>query len=255
MRQPFLRWRAAKLVARAGLDPGWRVRRGPGRGLRLAVARSSGDYWSGRNELPVQRAVFANLRPGDTFYDVGANIGFFSLLAARCVGPTGRVVAFEPVPENVRCFEANAARNGVANVEVHRVAVGARSGTGVLALAHHPGGSALDEAGRPADYAGPLDVQLRSLDDLVLGGETAPPTMVKIDVEGAESAVLDGMARTASRLHPTVVVETDGPTAEEVSRRTAALTEQLVGLGYEVERLPDSYGNRRWHVAHLLARA
>lgn len=254
MRKPYLWWRVAKGAAQLGWAPAWRVRRGPARGLRLSVERSSGDYWSGRNELPVQRAIVQLLRPGDTFIDVGANIGFFSLLAARLVGPGGRVVACEPVPDNVQRLRANAARNGIHNLDIVPAAIGQRSGRAVLALANHPGGSALEEAGRPLDYRGQLDVEVTTLDALMTRGAWQPPAMVKIDVEGAEAAVLEGMRGTAATAHPVILVEADGPTAEELGRRIGALTGQLVDLGYDVERLSDSYSNRRWHVAHLVAR-
>src|SRR5216683_2563800 len=64
--------------------------------------RYVGGYWIGNYELDVQHALKRLLRPGDVFYDIGANAGFFSLLATKLVGPTGRVVSFEPLPENVQ---------------------------------------------------------------------------------------------------------------------------------------------------------
>ena len=109
-----------------------RVRAGPGKGLRMARQQASADYLRGTNELPVQNAVTAVLRPGDEFVDVGANVGFFSLLAARLVGPTGRVVAIEALPANVAALEANARRNRLDQISCVPVAASDQGGQAVL---------------------------------------------------------------------------------------------------------------------------
>ena len=63
-------------------------------------------YWLGIYELPIQECLVRKLKPGNVFYDIGANAGFFSLLGSNCVGPEGRVFAFEPLPENIRSIRA-----------------------------------------------------------------------------------------------------------------------------------------------------
>src|SRR5436305_3159878 len=85
-------------------------------------------------ESSVQEAMIRHLGPGGVLYDVGANVGFFSLLAARIAGPAGFVYAFEPAPENVRAIEANTALNGFENITVIPKAVAARPGTARLQL-------------------------------------------------------------------------------------------------------------------------
>src|SRR5918994_1204228 len=90
------------------------VLRGPAAGLRISTGNSSANYAEGTNELPVQHAVEELLRKGDTFFDIGANVGFFSLLAARRVGTHGKVVAFEVVPEIATTLEALLLRFGYA---------------------------------------------------------------------------------------------------------------------------------------------
>ena len=66
-------------------------------GSRFCAGPSNPEYGSGSNELPVQEAIKNLLRPGEVFYDIGANVGFFTIIAGRLVGPTGSIVAFEPV--------------------------------------------------------------------------------------------------------------------------------------------------------------
>lgn len=75
------------------------------------------------------------LRPGMTFVDVGAHVGYFSVMASRRVGAAGRVLAFEPEPGNFALLEENLRRNGCTNATAHAAAVGARGGTVELHLA------------------------------------------------------------------------------------------------------------------------
>lgn len=229
------------------------VASGPAAGLRIGLRNASADYGDGGNELPVQEAIAARLRPGSVFYDVGANVGFFTLLAGRIVGPTGRVESFEAVPANAGCVTRNAARNDLGQVGVHAVAVGRAAGVATLHLAVHPGGAVLASAGAPPDAAGTIEVPVVVLDELVETGALPPPDLVKIDVEGAEEDVLAGLRRTIERHHPALLIEVDGPAAADLEARVGAFDRELRAQGYEVHRLAGSYAESEWHVAHLVA--
>ncbi len=74
------------------------ILRGAGQGLRFNVAGSHSAFILGNHEPEVQELLESVLRPGMTYYDVGANVGFFAIIAARLVGPSGHVVCFEPLP-------------------------------------------------------------------------------------------------------------------------------------------------------------
>lgn len=224
---------------------------GVGAGLRLGPEPASADYRAGDNEVTVQQAIVEHLEAGAVFYDVGANVGFFALLGARAVGPGGAVHAFEPVPRLAAAAQRNVARNGVA-VEVHQIAVGGSDGEAALALARHPGGAALASAGAPPDRVGELQVTVRSIDSLVRDGLPLP-TLVKIDVEGAELEVLEGMAGTVAAAHPAILCEVDASTGTDLETRLAAVTDRLLRDGYTVRRLPNAYPGLAWHVAHVLA--
>ena len=77
--------------------------------MRINLHGSAVAFATGMAERPLQSALQRELRPGATFFDIGANVGFVTLIAARLVGPSGRVVAFEPVPENVAAIRENLA--------------------------------------------------------------------------------------------------------------------------------------------------
>jgi len=138
-----------------------------------------------------ERLLRERLGPGMTFLDLGANIGYYSVLGSRLVGPTGRVLAFEPDPANVALLVRNVQANGCANVEVYPYAVAeslgvadfhlcARTPTvGSLVLQHD--GSALKRRAVTVGLDGFL--------------EEACPDVVKMDIEGAELSALKGMRR------------------------------------------------------------
>jgi FkbM family methyltransferase len=131
------------------------------------------------------------LRPGMTFVDIGAHVGYFSLLAAPLVGETGRVLAFEPHPENFELLQANVRNRSLTNVSCYPWAVGAANGRASLYLAVDNSG---DHRIEPAEEERTrIEVPLVALDSVP---EITPPLQaVKIDIQGAEEAAVRGMER------------------------------------------------------------
>jgi len=219
----WLRRGSMRVIAGAGMD------------LRLSLEHlpvshaHAGSLPRGTLETPVQEALRRLLGPGDVLYDVGANIGFFAMLGARLVGPDGRVYAFEPVAESAEAVRANAALNGFAQVEVHPVAVGAAGGRARLSVVEDLSWSRLESELQHPRASASVDVDVISLDNLVDAGSLRPPTLVKIDVEGAELAVIEGMRGVLERHEPAVICELHGTGAE-----VAAAFETL---GYDVTNL------------------
>jgi FkbM family methyltransferase len=230
-----------------------RIAVGPGRGLRFDPGAGNPAYASGANELPVQEELARLLRPGDIVIDIGANVGFLSVIAAKLVGPDGRVIAFEPVPANARRIRRNARLNRLGRIEVVEAAVGDRTGTATLVLAEFAGGAALADADLPPDACGELEVRLTTLDDWLARSGSPRPALVKIDVEGAELAVLRGMVATLEQVRPALLIELDDATAIGAEAKAAACDGFCAERGYHVRRLPDSYPGIAWHVIHLLA--
>jgi FkbM family methyltransferase len=230
-----------------------RVAAGPAAGLRVSRLGASADYALGSNELPVQVALLDLLAPGATFLDIGANVGFFSLLAARASGPAGRTYAVEPVPENADRIRAGARRNRLA-IDVLELALTDREGTTTLQLAQHPGGATVASVAAPPDPSGTIEVGTDTVDHLVACGRIRPPSVVKVDVEGAEAEVLAGMAETLAGHRPIVLCEVDGEDAEQLRRKRSELVAVLEGNDYEIESLAPSYEGSEWLVEHFVAR-
>jgi FkbM family methyltransferase len=208
---------------------------GPAAGLRLSLEHLPlahahvGLLSSGWLEAEVQAAMRRHLGSGGVMYDIGANVGFFTLLGARIAGPGGRVYAIEPVPENAAAVRANATLNGFDNVVVVERAAGASSGREGLLVVEDLSWSHLASRGDHPQTERVLEVDVVALDELVASGELAPPSFVKIDVEGSEVDVLAGMRETLARHRPVVVCELHGT--------NAALADAMDELGYELASL------------------
>jgi FkbM family methyltransferase len=202
----------------------------------------------------VQLALSRHLRPGCVFYDIGANVGFFSLITARLVGPTGMVYSFEPLSENAEAIRQNARINGLENLMVLEAAASETSGLGELFVTEWDGGGTLaSPALRPPRSVGSRTVRTVAVDELVDNRELRAPSVVKIDVEGAELDVIRGMQRTLARFGPIILYEVDAQHWEELAARWDALDAFVTGLGYAVTRLENAYPALNWHVGHSLA--
>ncbi|MCB0209167.1 MAG: FkbM family methyltransferase [Anaerolineae bacterium] len=227
---------------------------GAGRGLRFNPAAANPGYALGTNEKPVQKAIAHYLRPGQVFYDIGANVGFFTAIAAKRVGPTGFVYAFEPVPENAQSIRHNINLNGFSQVTVFEQAVSDKSGVGALFVTHYAGGSTLSTVGKPSDTREVINVSLISIDDLVTRRTLLPPSLVKIDVEGAELDVLKGMRHTLKKHRPLLIYEIDDGNNERFRQKQNSCEAFLKNLDYTIIALEDSYQDNLWFVANFLAR-
>lgn len=222
---PRLRRIRARAVSAGGL-PAVALRRiearpltvltGRGQGLRFDLRRVRIDHAHfgaiahGLLEISVQEAFVRHLGEGSVLYDVGANVGFFSLLGARLVGDSGHVYAFEPAPENAAAIDAHATLNGAANLTVIRRAASSQRGRGRLQLVDDRSWSKLEAYGAHPGTEQVIDVDLVAIDELVDAGGLRPPSVIKIDVEGAELEVLDGLRRTLAEHQPAIICELHG---------------------------------------------
>ncbi len=240
---PWLRKIGDRLVPRGTLV--WTtIRRGDARGLRVLVdARTGAQLRSGNHELAVQRTLRRCLAPGQVFYDLGANLGVFTLLAARLVGPQGKVVAFEPEPDVADRLRRALERNSLSNVTVVEAAVWSKSDSAVF---QRSVGSPDQGVGRVANgLSGErcIVVQTLSLDDFARNAPT--PNVIKCDVEGAEVEVFAGARALLSQHRPTVICEVHS--AENLGN----LEGVFAAAGYKVTALEDETG----YPIHILAAA
>lgn len=159
---------------------------------------------AGTHEPHLTAFLQANLRPGDWFCDIGANIGYFSLLAAHRLGSRGRVLAFEPSPANLKFLYLNRQLNDFPHIEIYPYAVGARTGfsffsyvgsNGIVSEASHDPREILEST---MVYSVQLESFLRDVERL---------DFLKIDVEGGEHAALAEATGWLSKLQPVILSE------------------------------------------------
>lgn len=194
-----------------------RILRGPARGLRWIAGSSSHGCWLGTYEPDVLREFTQRVGSGIVVYDVGANVGLFTLAAAQ---RDARVFAFEPLPRNVGFLRRHMTMNNTSTVTVVEAAVARASG--VVRFRAEPTG--LEGA---VDDSGDLEVRAIALDDF----RGPAPHVIKIDVEGGELGVLRGAEATIARARPVIFLEVH-PGCEPAR----AWIEEL---GYEVRELGD----------------
>jgi len=231
---PAVRWLSRRLVPRDSLA--WvQVERGPAAGLWLQLnPRTGRAVLEGGGEAEVQAALVEHLRPGMTFYDVGANIGFFSLLAARLVGAAGHVVSFEADPEIAARLRANAAKNSLSWITVEQQAVCAEP-RDVFFQRADAAISPDRGVGHIVDGESPGAIRVAgvSLDDYTR--TAVAPDLVKCDVEGTEVEVFRGAQRLLREKRPGILCEMHS----EENRRL--LEESFAGLGYRCVMLDQNH--------------
>jgi FkbM family methyltransferase len=195
------------------------------------------DFWLGTYEPEMQSALAGLIKPGMTAYDVGANIGYITLLLAKIVGAQGKVYAFEALPDNIERLRRNVALNGLTKrVDIFPEAVTA--GEGDVRFFVHPSGGmgkAAGSAGRDEQYLREITVPGISLDEFVYQMGNPAPQAVKMDIEGGEVMALPGMRRVLAEARPVMLMELHGP---ESAR---AAWESLTSAGYRLCEMKPGY--------------
>ncbi len=172
-------------------------------------------------------------RQGDIFIDVGAYVGWYSILSSRLVAPSGRVVALEPDSSNRRQLEHNIALNQVNNVSVIPTAAWSRSGRVSWNASSVPAWHSVGDA------HGGASVDAITVDDLVRQTQLPRVDWMKLDVEGAELGVLEGASETLRQFHPALYIELH-ETFESVRTLLKVYGYRTVHLAFDQE--PQKHG-------------
>jgi len=201
-----------------------RILRGPLRGKKWIAGAHIHSCWLGSYESDKQKLFEGVIKEGETVFDIGANAGFYSMLASVLVGARGRVCAFEPLPRNVRLLSEHLRINQLANVQVIEAAVSDVDGE--TYFDDSPGNA----MGHLSDV-GTLRVQTITIDHWVAQNLLPIPHCLKIDVEGAELLVLAGARLTIEKHQPKIFLATHGAAQHE------GCCEFLRSLRYRLESI------------------
>jgi len=179
------------------------ILQGPLRGSRWILGSGVLGYWLGSYELEKQKVFTSLVKPGDVVFDVGAQAGFYTLLAAKLVGPAGKVFSFEPFPNNFDNIKKHLSLNGVENVIALKVAVADKEGEAGFATGESTSTGYISESGGTR-------VKTESLDGLLAAGKILSPKIIKMDIEGAEFMALSGAKNILEKNKPTILLATHG---------------------------------------------
>jgi FkbM family methyltransferase len=202
-----------------------RVWRGPLKGLRWISSSGNASCWMGTYEHEKQQLFQKLLGAGQVLFDLGANVGFFSLLASRLVGDAGRVVAVEPASRNIAYLRRHIALNGIGNIDLLEAAVSSEEGFAFFDSA------VLPTTGHLTESTSGCRVSTVVLDKLVSRGSIPKPHLIKCDIEGAEYEALRGAVQILQNCRPIVLLATHGT---GVHQRCCGL---LRDLCYRIESL------------------
>jgi len=192
----------------------------------------------GSYEYDMRILFEARVSKSSVVYDIGAHVGFYTLLGSELVEAEGKVIAFEPVSRNLDYLKKHIDINHCANVTVVEAAVSNEDGT--CLFYKDPG----NHMGHISE-SGNLTVPVVSIDELSMSGKIPAPNYIKIDVEGAEALVLKGAERTLINHSPEIFLETHSPI---LIRNCCDL---LTSLNYKLRPVVgDDLSQARWIFAY-----
>lgn len=228
------------------------INAGPAKGLVYPITLPLDKaIWTGAYETEFAEAVASSVNKGDICYDIGAYRGFFSGIFA--VAGAGRVIAFEPFPENCAQLQRLALSNPKLPLTFENIAIGLEDGSAEFNVMPDSSMGKLATSSFQSEVpsAAVLKVSLRSLDSLISERKYPEPQIMKIDVEGAELDVLQGAMKTLQKSRPLLFIEAHSRTL------AAECTKLLSDTGYRVGVLEKEWGRKEissLDVCHLVAR-
>jgi FkbM family methyltransferase len=197
------------------------ILQGPVRGRKWIVGSGNHGYWLGSYEIGKTALFAASVPVGGVVFDLGANVGYYSLISSFRAGPSGRVCAFEPLPRNLAYLRHHLALNQIENVSVIEAAVAERGG---MARFEQDSSTSRGRIGGQ----GSLEVRCIELDEWIEQEGIPMPDLLKIDIEGAELLALRGAQRILTSRRPPIFLSTH---SGNVHRECLEL---LASFGYRV---------------------
>lgn len=179
---------------------------GPLRGSKWIAGAGNHGCWLGSYEQQKGAAISKAISPGDVFYDIGANAGYYTLLGSRTTGKIGHVYSFEPLPLNLNFLRKHIQINSIENSSVLELAVTAADGVSSFTIGDN------SCVGHLTSQSGDNTIRVRtaSLDSLVTSKAIRPPRVIKCDIEGGEYDALRGATEVLTHYMPVLFLATHG---------------------------------------------
>ena len=204
------------------------------RGKKWIVGSGANSQWLGINEVGKRKLFQKTIQPGSIVYDIGANVGSYTILSSVLCGSSGKVFAFEPDPHNIKFLKQHIKLNHLENVSIVEYAISNESGRLFFQDTSDHCTSHISEKGQ-------IEVSSITIDDFVFKQKNPPPHIIKIDVEGSEGRVVEGARQTLSKFKPVIFLATHGYEIDQICRQ------QLEQLNYNVNNIK-GYGDELYCV-------
>lgn len=190
-------------------------------------------YFLNHYEQEETDLVLQKLPEGGIFIDIGANVGFYSLFAAKKVGKSGKVLSFEPFPLNVQRLKRNITLNNFSQIKVVPMAIGNNSGKLDLYYSEHDQNlGTVSGFGNTTSHS--VTVDLIRLDDYIEKHTPERIDVIKIDIEGAEYDALLGMKQTLAKFKPAILIEISPDILAKTNKTADDIKDILFQLNYKI---------------------
>jgi FkbM family methyltransferase len=245
---PYFSWRRYGTFAR--------TRAGPRVEIQLPDQIQGRIYFFGTWEPEISDYIASALTPGDCFIDVGANIGYFSLLAASIVGNSGTVCAIEPSPSIFAVLSRNVTRSGISNITLYNKAASDAPSRVPIFLGPAENRGATTTLSSVAVRKGQhleAEVEADTLSAIVGEARLLSARLIKIDVEGAEYSLISSIAHLLPRFSAATewLVEISPEAISEQGRSADALLAMFRSAGYELYRIRNDYSDQSYFDARI----
>jgi len=210
-----------RLIPKGTIVP---ILRSAARGKKWIIGSGANSLWMGISEIRKKKHFEKTVQEGSIVYDIGANVGIYTILSSVLCGKSGQVFAFEPDPHNIRYLKDHIKLNKLQNVSIVEKALSNSSGRLFFQATSDHCQSHISENGE-------IEIESITLDDFVAKDKNHPPDVVKIDVEGAENLVIEGAHKTLSQHKPVLFLATHSIEVDQNCRK------QLEKLNYTVSKI------------------
>jgi len=198
------------------------ILQGSAKGMKWIVGSGVYGYWLGSYEMEKQKVFSKSISEGDVVFDIGAHVGFYTLIASKLVGETGKVYSFEPFPKNISYLKKHIRLNKLDNVKIVDRAVSNKTGEVFFEAGQNSSTGKISKNGQK--------IQSIKLDDFIK--ENIPvPDIIKMDIEGGETETLKGAEITLRKYRPVILLATHG---KEIHKECLKLLERL---NYQLESI------------------